>query len=199
MGREHERLPVRSHRDSLRIEDAPQTPCERCRTLLQTDLDVLLSDPRYKARIENPFGQPSAPIELKDASRECRWFNAAIQTDHIWRAKRKGWDQVRLSDVADPEQIGGYVLSTEGYITRGERGHEILMSMPKVVRAAVQAAKTDANRRHMGNPNAMKKEVVEAAGRAIGSEAADYLNRHIGPVGGVNDTMERVERLVESE
>jgi hypothetical protein len=160
---------------------------------LQTDLDVLLSDPRYKARIDNPFGQPSAPIELKDDTRECRWFNAAIQTDHIWRNKRKGWDQVRLEDVSDPEQIGGYILSPEGYVTRGERGQEILMSMPKVVRAAVQAAKTAANRRHMGNPNAMKNEVVEAAGRAIGAEAADYLNTHIGPTGGVTDSYERIE------
>jgi hypothetical protein len=166
---------------------------------VQAPLDVLLSDPRYKARLENPFGQPSAPIDLVDNSRECRWFNAAIQTDHIWRNKRKGWDQVRLTDVADPEQIGGYILSPEGYITRGERGHEILMSMPKVVRAAVQAAKTEYNRRHMGNPNAMKKEVVEAAGRAIGSEAADYLNSHIGPVGGVKDSHEIVERQVEPE
>jgi len=161
----------------------------------QTTLDALLSDPRYKARLENPFGQPSAPIDLKDSSRECRWFNAAIQTDHIWRNKRKGWDQVRLEDVKDPEQIGGYVLSPEGYVTRGEQGHEILMSMPKIVRKAVQLAKVQHNQRHMGNPNAMKQEVVEAAGRALGSEAAEYLDGHIGPVGGVTDSYERIQQV----
>ncbi len=160
----------------------------------QTPLEALLADPRYKARIDSPFGQPSAPIVLKDPSRECRWFNAAIQTDHIWRNKRKGWDQVRLTDVADPDQIGGYNVSPEGYVTRGERGHEILMSMPKLVRAAIQAAKTEANRRHMGNPNATKRDVVEAAGRQLGSEAAEYLDGHIGPIGGVTDSYERIER-----
>lgn len=161
----------------------------------QTDLDVLLADPRYKARIDNPFGQPSSPVDLKDASRECRWFNSAIQTDHIWRNKRKGWDQVRLTDVVDPEQIGGYALSPEGFITRGERGYEILMSMPKQVRMLIQAAKTRQNLANMGNPNAVKNEVVQAAGQKLGSEAAEYLHDHIGPVGGVTDSYERVERM----
>lgn len=165
----------------------------------QTSMDVLMSDPRYAARLANPFNEPSAPIRLTDDSRECRWFNAVLATDHIWRAKRKGWDQVRPEDVLDLEQIGGYNKSPEGFITRGERGHEILMSMPKVVRQAIQVMKTKANNANMGNPNAMKREVVEAAGRQIGSEAADYLNAHIGPVGGVTDSHERIERTVESE
>ncbi len=164
----------------------------------QTGLNVLMSDPRYKARLQNPFNEPSAPITLKDDNRECRWFNAAKGTDHIWRSKRKGWDQVRPEDVADLEQIGGYNVSPEGYITRGERGNEVLMSMPREVRAAVQRAKTAQNIANMGNPNATKREVVEAAGKQLGDEAASYLNRQgFGAVGAVNDTFERVERTAE--
>jgi len=166
---------------------------------VQNDLEALIAaDERYRARLGNPFGQPSAPIGLKDDTRECRWFNSAIQNDHIWRNKRKGWDQVKPEDVIDLEQIGGYNVSPDGFITRGERGQEILMAMPKLVRAAITQAKTQWNNRHMGNPNAMKNEVVEAAGKQIGAEAADYLNSHIGPVGTVTDMRERVER-VESE
>lgn len=161
----------------------------------QTTLDALLSDPRYKARLDNPFGQPSTPILLKDDTRECRWFNGAIQNDHIWRSKQRGWDQVRPVDVLDLEQIGGYDVSPAGFIVRGERGMEVLMSMPKQVRAAVGAAKIAHNLRHMGNPNAMKNDVVEAAGRAIGAEAAEYLHSHIAPVGGVTDSYERIERI----
>lgn len=156
----------------------------------QTTIDALAADPRYKARFENPFGEPSAPIALKDRGRECRWFNAVIATDHVWRAKRKGWDQVRPDDVVDLDQIGGYNVSPDGYITRGERGQEVLMSMPKDVRAAIQAAKTQANIRHMGNPNATKRNIVEAAGQQIGSQAADYLNSRIIPTGDVTDTKE---------
>lgn len=161
----------------------------------QTNLDVLLSDPRYKARIANPFNEPSAPIALKDSNRECRWFNAAKGSDHIWRSKRKGWDQVRPSDVLDLEQIGGYNTSPEGYITRGERGQEVLMSMPKVVRTLIQSQKTRQNNANIGNPNATKNEVVNAAGAKLGSEAADYLDAHIGPVGTITDSIERVERV----
>lgn len=165
---------------------------------LQTGLDVLLSDPRYAKRLKNVFNEPSAPVALKDDTRECRWFNAAVATDHIWRSKAKGWDQVRPSDVADIEQIGGYNVSPEGYITRGERGQEVLMSMPRVVRAAIQVEKTRVNNANMGNPNRIKSEVVNAAGQQIGDEAADYLNRQqFGPVGEIIDTHERVERQVE--
>lgn len=162
---------------------------------LQTGLDVLMSDPRYKARLQNPFNEPSSPINLKDDSRECRWFNAGKGSDHIWRSKRKGWDQVRESDVLDLEQIGGYNKSPEGFITRGERGQEVLMSMPKIVRVAIQTQKTRANNATMGNPNAMKNEVVNAAGASLGSEAADYLDAHIGPVGTVTDSHEIVQRV----
>lgn len=160
----------------------------------QTDMDVLLSDPRYQARIDNPFNEPSAPILLKDSSRECRWFNAATATDHIWRSKRKGWDQVRLTDVVDLEQIGGYNKSPEGFITRGERGHEVLMSMPKVVRTRIQLEKTKQNLRNVGNPNGTKAEVVQAASSKLGDEAANFLDQHMGPVGTVTDSYERVER-----
>ena len=158
---------------------------------LQTDLDVLTSDPRYKARMDNPFGQPSAPIELKDTSRECRWFNASIQADHIWRNKRKGWDQVRPDDVVDLEQIGGYSLIPEGYIVRGERGQEILMSMPKVVRNAVQAAKTQWNNRNLANPNAVKSELASAAGEQFGDQAGEFVATHVN----LKENYERVERV----
>lgn len=160
----------------------------------QTDMDVLLSDPRYKARIDNPFGQPSSPIELRDDSKEARWFNAAIQTDHIWRNKRKGWDQVKLEDVRDPEQIGGYILSPEGYVTRGERGQEILMCMPKAVRKAVAAAKIAHNNRSLAQPNVAKSEMTEAVGNQFGDQGASFVQTHVQ----LREDYERIERVDEA-
>lgn len=162
----------------------------------QTSLSALIeSDPRYKARLDSPFNEPSAPIALKDDYRECRWFNSAIATDHVWRAKRKGWDQVRPADVVDLEQIGGYNVSAEGFITRGERGQEVLMAMPKEVRTAVQNAKTRQNLERLGNPNATKNEVVNAAAAQFGPQAADYVQTHVN----VKDYHERVERVDPAE
>lgn len=169
------------------------------RSSLTSLKSLIESDPRYKARLDNPFNEPSAPITLTDNYRECRWFNSAIATDHVWRAKRKGWDQVRPAEVVDLEQIGGYNLSPEGFITRGERGQEVLMSMPKEIRTAVQNAKTRQNLERMGNPNATKADVVNAAAAQLGSEAADYLNARIGPIGDVKDYHERVERVDPAE
>jgi hypothetical protein len=162
----------------------------------QTSLAAIIdSDPRYKARLDNPFNEPSAPINLHDASRECRWFNAAIATDHVWRAKRKGWDQVRPGDVVDIEQIGGYNVSPEGYITRGERGQEVLMSMPKPVRQAVQAAKTQRNLDQLKNPNSAKTDLTNAAAAQLGPQAADYIQTHVN----LNTYHERVERVEPTE
>ena len=165
--------------------------------------NAALLDPRYNRRLQHPFGQPSATIALKDKSREARWFNGAIGTDHVWRAKNNGWDPVKPDDVEDLDQIGGYIV-TNGYVTRGERAQEILMSMPKAVRRMIVDAKTAHNNMNMGNPNRVKNEVVEAAGRQISSEAADYLDSHleaghVGPMGGVTDSYERIERRPENE
>lgn len=150
-------------------------------------------------RLQNPFGEPSSPVHLKEPGLIARWFNAAIISDKIWRAKQKGWDPVRPEDVVDLDQIGGYTKSPDGFIARGDRGQEVLMCMLKSDYDQIQIAKTKYNNRHMGNPNAQKRDIVEAAGNALGSEAADFLNKRVGPVGGVMDSYERIERTGDGE
>ena len=148
-------------------------------------------------RLQNPFGEPSAPIVLKDSERECRWFNAAVGADHIWRNKRKGWENVRPDDVVDLEQIGGYAVDASGFIVRGERGQEVLMSMPKDWRRQIELAKARHNTKNLGNPVATKNEVVEAASSQLGDEAADFLHRSGRVSGQVKDSYERVQRVEE--
>lgn len=151
-------------------------------------------------RLQNPFGEPSYPIHLKDPSLICRWFNGALSSDKIWRAKNvKGWDHVRPEMVVDMEQIGGYTLNPANQITRGERGQEVLMCMPRDAYDQIQLAKTRHNIRNMGNPNATKNEILEAAGNKYGDEAAEFLRKRTGPVGGVTDSYERIERREELE
>src|SRR5437867_3102074 len=91
--------------------------------------------------------------------------------------------------------VRGLIMPRKPRIEVTERGQEVLMSQPSVVRQMVQQAKTRANIAQMGNPNATKRDIVNAAGQQLGAEAADYLNQHIGPVGDVTDSYERVERL----
>ena len=151
----------------------------------------LMADPRIRARLENPYGEPSAPIALKNPHKIPRWFNADIMTDKIWRAKAKGWDGVRPEDVVDLDQVGHYIVSPDGYIARGERGKEILMMMDRAAYAAIEKAKDAYNRRNMGSMSKTKNEVIEAAGSKFGDEAATFLTKsHVN----VTDSYERVQR-----
>lgn len=162
----------------------------------QQSLETLLSDPRYKARLADPFGSPSAPINLKDSSRECRWFNAAIRNDHIWQKKRGGWDQVRLVDVVDPEELGGYKESAEGFIVRGERGDELLMSMPKVVVRAIALRKAELNKQ-LGKASNQRAATIEALGRTD-DQGAEFL-RTAARRFDVKDSYERIAVTPEDE
>lgn len=146
-------------------------------------------------RLQNPFGEPSIPIQLKDPSLLCRWFNGALSSDKIWRAKHvKGWQLVKPEMIVDMDQIGGYTLGVDNTITRGERGQEVLLCMPRDDFDQIMMAKTQHNLRNMGNPAGMKQEILEAAGTQLGDEAASFLNQKIRAVGGVTDQYERIER-----
>lgn len=155
----------------------------------QQDLETLLSDKRYRARLSDPFGAPSSPIELKDTSKECRWFNASIRNDHIWQKKQGGWDQVTPADVVDLEQLGGYTVSVEGFIVRGERGNEILMSMPKVVVRAIAMRKAEINQR-LGRAEVQRSASIEALGKTD-DQGADFLRKAARRFD-VIDTKERI-------
>lgn len=153
----------------------------------------------FERRLQNPFGEPSSPVTFKEPNRIARWFNGAIITDKIWRAKHKGWFNVTPADLVDPDQVGGYGLDPAGNIVRGERGQEVLMWMPKDEFEQIQLAKTRVNLETMRDFDKQKRQMLNEAASRFGSQAADYLNARVGPVGTVTDTREIVERLPENE
>lgn len=154
---------------------------------------ILDSDPRYRKGIESPFGVASQGIELKDPGWTVRWFNSAIMADHVWRNKQIGWDEVKPDDLLHPEQAGAFGVSPSGSIVRGERGQEVLLKIPKEVNKARQLAKTARNLREMKDFDKQKQNMLSAAAANYGSEAADYLNDRVGPVGSVKTYAERIE------
>lgn len=157
---------------------------------------VSVRDRRILARLQNPYGEPSAPIRFKEANRIARWFNAAIIEDKIFRAKEKGWNLVYEADLLDKDQLGGYTLDPAGgHVVRGDRGREVLMWMDRQDYQEVQMAKARHNNRHIGDPVAQHRDVVEAASRQLGDEAADFLNRRGGLTGKVIDKKEILERI----
>lgn len=176
--------------DDLEVANAQQQ--ERARE--QQRISII------ERRLQNPFGEPSAPITFREPGRVARWFNGAIIADKIWRAKNKGWTPVTVPDLADPDQVGGFTKSPEGFVTRGDRGAEVLMWMYARDYDAIQLAKARENVRNMGSPSKQRAEALEAYGNvnAAGAEIIDRQGRRSGPIGGVTDQYERIQRTPEA-
>lgn len=158
--------------------------------------EQVLSEKRLQVlnrRRKDPLGIPSAPIRLRDPKLECRWFNAGISEAKVWQAGENGWEFVRVADLADRTQLGGYWETPEGFVARGSRtSPEFLMSMPTDYRDEIQMAKTRMNLRNVGSEARMKNELVEAIARDRGDEAGEFMQTkaHVSIV----DSQERVQR-----
>jgi hypothetical protein len=144
-------------------------------------------------RLQSPFGAPATQIRLREPGWEPRWFNAAIAADHIWSAKENGWVGVKPAELADPDQVGGFQVSPDGFVVRGDKGQELLMRLPADWRKQIQQKKIEQNLRNM-RPGAMKREVADAAGRELGDQAGQFVNDQVRVVGDVRDSLERVQR-----
>lgn len=148
-------------------------------------------------RIQNPFGEPSQEIRFKGTDRpiEGRWFNEASRPGQIHRAKELGWLPVTADMIQDLDSLGFHTVNAAQQISRGPRGEEVLMWMPKDDYQRIQFAKARKNLEDMKDFDKEKHRMLNAAAAKFGGSAADYLNKHVGPVGGVSDSYERVERL----
>jgi hypothetical protein len=139
-------------------------------------------------RLQNPFGEPSQDIPLKDKSLACHWFSEAVRVGQISRVRELGWEHVTKEMVVDLGRLGFYSLGPGDIICRGERQQEFLMYMPIADRDAIQAAKTKQNIEHMKNPNAMRNEVLNSYGE-LDPNGADRIQA----TGGVTVNQERIE------
>jgi hypothetical protein len=149
-------------------------------------------------RLQNPFGEPSQTIRFKargDCLVEGHWFNEATRPGQIHRAKELGWVPVVPDMIEDMDSIGYHTISAAHQIVRGQRGEEVLMWMPQSDYQRIQFAKAKKNLDDMRDFDKEKHKMLNAAAAKYGGQSADYLNRHVGPVGSVMDNLERVERI----
>ena len=147
--------------------------------------------------LQNVFGLPSTEIKLKDPQFITHWCNTTISGDQLGKYLDAGYLKVRAEYLADPDRVA-HTVSPDGYVVRGTRGEEILLYTLNDAYRARQVEKARRNQAGMRS-SATKAEVAEAAGKSLGDEAADFINRKAGFVGGVRDTYERIERRDEQE
>jgi len=142
-------------------------------------------------RLQNPFGEPSSPIELTDATMVPRIFNKAKGTQAIADAQDKGWEFVPPEMIADIDRAAGFRISTCGKrMVNGEREELVLMYMPRDVREEIEQAKAKKNVRDM-QMGRQKDAIVHAAAQRFGGEAGEFLNKG-RIVGEVTDKIARM-------
>ena len=144
--------------------DAPTaTPAPRIRAIIER-------------RLQNPFGDGSQSIELKDKSMTVHVINTAVRPGRYHDVTRnKGWEPVLPEDLVGDATDYGFDVK-EGRVVRGERGTEVLMKMATADVRAIQAAKDETNRKKV-SPRALKNEVISLTSAAHGDESGAYIDR----------------------
>lgn len=150
-------------------------------------------------RLQNPFGEPAKEVKLKGSNIMPRWFNDDAQTGQVYRARQLGWQPVSMDMIADKDSLGFHQLNAANQITRGPRGQEVLMWMPKTDYEQIQMAKTRVNLDKMRDTNAQAREMIDAAGVRLGEEAAEFLDKHMDRRITVKTTREIVHRSAEAD
>lgn len=146
-------------------------------------------------RLQSPHGVEQPRIDLKEVGWDTRWFNSRLASNRIWEAKEKGWTGVLPSELDNPEQIGGFTVSPDGYVVRGEKGEELLMKYPSDWRLRLMKAKAQ---RNIDALKHQKADAATAAGRALGDQAGEFLSR-TQVVGDVTSNVERIRRDAEPD
>jgi hypothetical protein len=135
-------------------------------------------------RIENPVLGGSTAIRLQTPGLICRWINTEVYTGRYQTAVRlQGWLPVKVTDLLDLREVHDLVASPDGYVTRGEKGKEILCAMPEADYRRIQWAKAEKNRKK-STPAALRDEIATRAAahppfqeRGVADEAATSIGR----------------------
>ena len=134
----------------------------------------------------NPFGVESVPIPLKDPGWVTYIANGSRSDGRLYEMKAvKGWEPVLVTDVTvRPEEIG-FHKSPDGYLCRGEKGHEVVFKMRRADWDRLQQVKTAQNMKTIGSSAKTKDALAEATGAQFGDEAGQFMKDHF--VGEVRD------------
>jgi hypothetical protein len=97
-------------------------------------------------RLQNPFGDGSPAVTLKDPGWTVHVINTIIRPGRYHDVVRnKGWVPVLPEDIDGQAEDFGFDVK-EGRIVRGERGSEVLMKMPTSEYSQIQMAKDRHNK-----------------------------------------------------
>lgn len=129
-------------------------------------------------RLQNPFGDGSPPIRLKEAGWTLHVVNSALRPGRYHDVVRnKGWVPVA------PEEIEGDALdfgfdTKDGRVVRGERGQEVLVKMPTADYNDIAQAKATINSRQLAAKK-VKSDMAQKVAETFGDEAGEFAHDSI--------------------
>lgn len=129
-------------------------------------------------RIQNPFGEGSQPVTLKQPGWTLHVINANLRPGRYHDVVRnKGWVPVVPEEIdGDPLDFGFDIK--DGRVVRGERGSEILVKMPTRDYQQIQMAK-DAYNKKLIKPKVVREAAMQRAAKEYGDQAADVIDRTV--------------------
>jgi hypothetical protein len=128
----------------------------------------------------NVFGAGSKAIPLKEPGWQTRFFNAEVHDQRHYQATQElGWMPVTPEELPGKPEEFGLRVNESGFLVRGAKGNELFCKMAAEDAAEVLRRKTIANMRGIGSASKTKDDVANAVAGAHGSEAADYIHKHI--------------------
>jgi len=130
-------------------------------TLREVDASAELKDQPVPMITRWIFTGPGAPLD--------RFYEIIAQ---------RGYVQVHKDELRTGPERNGWGSSPEGYITRGERGHELLVKMPRHLYQRIQIRKAqdgDAKRRSVGTLRQQVGETLAAEGHGRAAEVAGHM------------------------
>ena len=153
--------------------------------------DISVIERRLKSGSAFVAGSRKIPL-AKPEQWEERIVNTEISDNRLWEMQaEKGWTYMEVDDLAvHPDEIGFRLMN--GRLVRGERGHEVLMKMPREDYAALAKMKDQENRKNTFSVAANKAAILTAAqGEQDGARGAEFLNKALGDAT-IVDSKERV-------
>lgn len=105
-----------------------------------------------------------------------RWVNTAQSGRWQSVVNRKGFIAVKLSDLANANDVAGLSKSDDGLVRRGDHGKEVLVKQPLELYTFRKREEHDRRTRRAKNAKLVKEELAQSAGQALGSEAGDTIH-----------------------
>jgi hypothetical protein len=147
--------------------------------------DLIPTDDIIAKRLAGqPFGTRNLAIPLREPQRWAVFIanSLADENNHYRMVHELGWVPLTVEDLAEgitPVSIGWQVKEDGHTLCRGQRGDEIVYKMDKLQYRKVQLAKTAENKKGIGSAKALKESAANAAAGQMGSEAADFVHKHL--------------------